>query len=199
MEQENNIEVMKDLQGFFRKGERKRIYNSCDSWRDKVLIRLLWKTGRRISEILQVKVKDIDFANSNVLFIILKKKVPFKRWKPIDKFTMDLLHLYVSKGNLKKDHYLLHGGNPNKYISRQRAFQIVRRLCKKAGIEKVGNSLPHPHHFRHSFAIDLANRTKSAGDVRLLQMALEHSTLAMTQQYLQFGNSDLRKLIEDED
>lgn len=196
MEQQGNIKVMKDLSGFFKKGERQRIYNSCDSWRDKVLIRLLWKTGRRVTEVLQTKVKDIDFENENVLFIILKKKVPFKRWKPVDNFTINLLSQYVSTSNLQKEHYLLHGSNPNKHISRQRAFQIVRRLCKKAGIEKVGNSLPHPHHFRHSFAIDLAKRTKSASDIRQVQMALEHSSLAMTEQYLQFESSDLRKLIE---
>lgn len=196
MEQQNNIKVMKDLSGFFKQGERQSIYNSCDSWRDRVLIRLLWKTGRRVTEVLQTKVKDIDFENNNVLFIILKKKVPFKRWKPVDNFTINLLSKYVQLSGLQKEHYLLHGGNPNKPISRQRAFQIVRRLCKKAGIEKVGNSLPHPHHFRHSFAIDLAKRTKSASDIRMVQMALEHSSLAMTEQYLQFESSDLRKLIE---
>ena len=196
MEQQNNIKVMKDLSGFFKQGERQKIYNSCDNGRDRVLIRLLWKTGRRVTEVLQTKVKDIDFENNNVLFIILKKKVPFKRWKPVDDFTIQLLSKYVQLSGLQKEHYLLHGGNPNKHISRQRAFQIVRRLCKKAGIERVGDSLPHPHHFRHSFAIDLAKRIKSGYDIRQVQMALEHSSLAMTEQYLQFESSDLRKLIE---
>lgn len=198
MIQEKNIEVMKDLQGFFKKGERQRIYNSCDTWRDRVLIRLLWKTGRRISEVLQLKVKDIDFQNQNILFIILKKKTPFKRWKPIDQFTLSLLSKYLTMSGLKSEHYLIHGGDPNKYISRQRAFQIVRRLCRNAGIEKVGDSLPHPHHFRHSFAIDLAKRSKSPADIRQVQMAMEHSSLAMTEQYLQFGSSDLRALIQED-
>jgi len=198
MKQDSNIEVMKDLEGFFRPNERKAIYNACDSWRDKVLIRLLWKSGRRITEILQVKVKDVDFANGNALFIILKKKKPFKKWKPLDKFTLSLLDLYIKKSGLLKDHYLLHAGNPHKPISRQRAFQIVRRLCKSVGILKVGNKQPHPHHFRHSYAIDLAKRSKSPADIRQVQKFLEHSSLAITEKYLQFGDSDLRKLIEED-
>jgi len=198
MKQESNIEVMKDLTGFFGPEDRKNIYNSCDTWRDRVLIRLLWKSGRRISEILQVKVKDVDLNNGNVLFIILKKKKPFKKWKPLDKFTLTLLQKYIELSGLKSEHYLLHGGQPNKYISRQRAFQIVRRLCKKAGIEKVGNTKPHPHHFRHSYAIDLARRSKSPADIRQVQKFMEHSTLGITEKYLQFGDSDLRNLIEED-
>lgn len=198
MDNNNNIEVMKDVEGFFRTNERTYIYNACDSYRDRVLIRLLWKSGRRITEILQVKVKDIDFEKGNVLFIILKKKKAFKKWKPLDKFTLTLLEKYIGLANLKPDHYLLHGGNPNKYISRQRAFQIVRRLCKKVGILSVGNKKPHPHHFRHSYCIDLAKRSKSPADIRNVQKFMEHSSLGITEKYLQFDDSDLRKLIEED-
>jgi len=198
MDNNNNIEVMKDVEGFFRTNERTNIYNACATYRDRVLIRLLWKSGRRITEILQVKVKDIDFSNGNALFIILKKKKPFKKWKPLDKFTLALLEKYISLSSLKSDHCLLHGGNPTKPISRQRAFQIVRRLCKEVGIIKVGNKKPHPHHFRHSYCIDLAKRSKSPADIRQVQKFMEHSSLGITERYLQFGDSDLRKLIEED-
>ena len=197
MDNSTHIEVMKDLAGFFKPGEREKIYNNCKSWRDRVLIRLLWKSGRRITEVLNIKVKDINFQDANILWIIIKKKKPFKKWKPIDKLTLELLSHYVISSGLKDDHYLLHAGYPQKHISRQRAFQIVRRLCKIAGIEKVGDKSPHPHHFRHSFAIDVAKKSKSAADIRKVQQLLEHSTLAMTEQYLQFGDSDLRSLVED--
>lgn len=198
MKEHSDIEVMKDLQGYFKPGERKRIYNSCDSWRDRVLIRLLWKSGRRITEVLLLQVKDINFQDKNILWTIIKKKKHFKAWKPIDSFTINLLSSYVMESGLKPDHYLLHAGYPQKHISRQRAFQIVRRVCFKAGIKKVGDKAPHPHHFRHSFAIDLAKRAKSPADIRLIQMILEHSTLAMTEKYLQFGSADQRALIEED-
>ncbi len=197
MKQHSHIEVMKDLSGYFKPGEREKIYNNCESWRDRVLIRLLWKSGRRITEILQIKVKDINFQDRNILWVIIKKKKHFKKWKPMDSFTLDLLQAYIQESGLQADHYLLHAGYPQRHITRQRAFQIVRRLCKKVGILKVGDKPPHPHHFRHSFAIDAAKRSKSAADIRKVQLLLEHSTLAMTEQYLQFGDEDLRTLIED--
>jgi integrase len=197
MERETSIEIMKDITGFFSEQQRKDIYNACDSWRDRVLIRLLWKTGRRISEVLQVKVQDIDFENGNVAFIILKKNKKYKKWKPLDNFTRELLTAYVKYAQLQPHHYLLHAGYPQKHISRQRAYQIVRRLCKKVGIEKVGEDLPHPHHFRHSFVIDLTKKAKSPAHLRQIQQIMEHSSLAVTEQYMQFGQQDLRELIQD--
>jgi len=47
-------QVMQDLQGFFRPGQRKALYNSVESLRDKLLIRLLWKSGRRVSGRLSI-------------------------------------------------------------------------------------------------------------------------------------------------
>lgn len=192
-----DVEIMKDPQGFFRKGERESIYDSCDTYRDQVLIRLLWKTGRRISEILELKVGDIRFDEKLILWNIKKKKVKdYRRWKPIDTKTLNLLAFCIKEFNLGKKDYMITGIHPNKHLSRQRAFQIVRRLCEKAGVEYVGGKKPHPHHFRHSFAVDMAKRTKSAADIRKVQLLMEHSNLGMTEQYLQFGALDLRDLIE---
>ena len=201
-EKENWVEVMRDLQGYFKSGERKAIYNSCGSLRDKVLIRLLWKSGRRISEILNLKVGEINFDDRNILWHISKKKkgIDFKRLKPIDDFTLGLLDLYIKENGLNAFEYVLYGTHPKITLSRQRAFQIVRKACYKAGIYYVGNKKPHPHHFRHSFAIDVVKRAQSASDIRKLQMLLEHSSLSTTENYLQFASEDLRPLIEsDED
>lgn len=190
---------MKDLQGYFKKGERRAIYNTCETLRDKVLVRLLWKTGRRIGEILQLKVADINFEDRNILWNIeKKKKKDFKRLKPIDDFTLRLLRYYIKEEQLRPFDCVLYGMNPQTPISRQRAFQIVRRTCQKAGIYNVGNKKPHPHHFRHSFAIDIVKRARNASDIRKLQMLLEHTSLSTTENYLQFASEDLRELIEED-
>jgi len=191
------IEVMRDLSGYFKEGQIRKIYYACDKWRDRLLIRLLWKTGRRISEILELKVSDIDFTEGRILWNILKKKKPYKTWKPIDSKTLQLLGWYINEVGLQEDHFVLNAGDPYKHISRQRAFQIVRRASKKAGIKKVGEKKPHPHHFRHSLAVDMAKKMKSPADVRKLQKYLEHSNLAVTEVYLQFGDEEIRGLLED--
>jgi len=207
-------DAMKDIQGFFRDGERELIYNRCVSQRDKVLIRLLWKTGRRIGEILAVKVNEIDFENYNILWHIEKKKQKvgtnpetnrpiFKKrdlvvWKPIDKKTIDLIIDYITEESLMPESHLFSSPfMPERPITRQRAFQIVRELCKKAGIIWVGTKHPHPHHFRHSFAAEISKKLKSPSDIRKLQMIMEHSNVSTTENYLQFGNEELRELIED--
>jgi integrase len=190
-------EVMKDPDGFFRPGQREAIYNSCRSDRDRLLIRLLWKTGRRIGEILNLKVRNINFDEAEILWFIEKKKKEFPRWKPCDGETLGLLKEYTKGTDI--DEYIFKSSQKVEGpISRQRAFQIIRELCKKAGIDYVGSKAPHPHHFRHSFAVDKARKLKSPADIRKLQMYLEHNNLGMTEQYLQFGNEELRSLVEDD-
>lgn len=183
------------------------MYNAADTPRDKVLIRLLWTTGRRITEILNIKIHEIDFQLGKISFHIEKKsemvngfrqKKDLVKLKPIDEFTLNLVKWYVSDSELKPNQYLFESEfNPGHPISRQRAFQIVRRVAEKAGVEKVGGCYPHPHHFRHSYAVDMAKNLKSPADLRKLQMRLEHSNLGVTEQYLQFSDEDVGEMEEN--
>lgn len=208
------FEPMKDKQGYFKEGERQKIFNSAETERDRLLIRLLWKTGRRVGEILQITVKDIDFKDSQILWHIEKKTIKTgekiikgvkkdirkrydKRvWKPIDKITKDMLEKYVLDGNFSPERHLFYSiKNPLKPISRQRVFQIVRECCEKSKIYFVGSKKPHPHNFRHSIAIDMAKNINSPSGLRIIQTFLEHSDVEMTTNYLQFGNQELRDLL----
>jgi len=198
MEKDNWVEVMRDLQGYLRPNQMREIYNACNSVRDKVLIRVLWKSGRRITEALMLKVSDINFEDKSIVWNIEKKKKPMKKLKPIDGFTIRLLDFFIQREDLKSTDYVFQSPmNLSKPITRQRAFQIVRKSCERAGIYNIGSKKPHPHHFRHSFAVDISKRAKSPSDIKKLQMLLEHTSLNTTESYLQFGSEDLRELIED--
>ena len=194
--EKNSFEVMRDLAGYFKEGERKAIYNAADSSRDKLLIRLLWITGRRIGEILKIKVNEVDVQNKSLIIHVEKKSnKDFASLSYIDEFTLNFINTFIIANGLKDNDYIFKssfkGNNP---ISRQRAFQIIRKACDKAGINKVGKTKPHPHHFRHSFAIDQAKNMKNPSDVRKLQMALNHSTLAVTEKYLRFADEEIKNL-----
>jgi len=208
----NAIEVMSDVQGFFKQGERELIYNACKNDRDRLLIRLLWKSGRRITEILMLKVKEVDYENKGIFWHIEKKtkletneegvkkrnKFDLVKWKPIDITTLEMINNYVKSEGLQSEAYLFQSAyKENCAMTRQRAFQIVRKCCLDSGIELVGNKKPHPHHFRHSFAVEMAQKIKTPADIRKLQMLMEHANLGITEQYLQFNAEDLRELIED--
>ena len=204
---EQNFSVIKDLRGYFEEGQRKAIFEAAQNHRDKVLIRLLWITGRRISEILNVKICEINFQDNQISFHIEKKthkvngvrqKKDLVRLKPIDIKTSIMLKAYVNEVGLRSDQYLFESEfKPGYPITRQRAFEIVRNCALKAGITKVGSTAPHPHHFRHSYAIDMAKKLKTPGDLRKLQMIMEHANLAVTEQYLQFADWELREMVEE--
>ena len=198
MAEENTPQVMKDLQGYFKSGERTAIYNNAESFRDKVLIRLLWVTGRRLSEVLNIKVYEINFESKQIEIHILKKKKSKTSLSYIDDFTNNLLKSFIANYGLKREDYLFKSEfNITQPISRQRAFQIIRASCFKAGITHVGNKEPHPHHFRHTFAVEMAKKLKTPADVRKLQLLLDHSTLAVTEQYLKFSDYEVKELIEN--
>lgn len=80
---ESHIKIMSDPQGFFTDGQRESIFNACDDmfdkdertrWKYKAMIRVMWVSGRRISEVIGIKVKDIDLVNDKILYRILKKR-----------------------------------------------------------------------------------------------------------------------------
>lgn len=194
-----NTGIMSDLQGFFQEGQREAIYNACSNPRDKLLIRLLWKTGRRIGEILALNVNEIDFEHKNILWHIEKKKREFLKWKPIDKETLDMLNDYIKSAGLYDEDPVFLNFNTGRGLTRIRAYQIVRDSAKKAGMYFIGKKKPHPHHFRHSFAIEKARKLKSPADMRKLQQYMEHSNMGMTEQYLQFGDEDQRSLVEEDE
>lgn len=202
---EKNLKAIGDLQGYFKPGERKAIYNAANEFRDKVLIRLLWVTGRRISEVIHVKVHEIDFNLNKIAFHIEKKtekiqgvrlKKDLVRLKPVDEWTMNLIKRYISDYDLKEKDYLFPGQGNKIHLTRQRAYQIVQDSCYKAGVFKVGGKKPHPHHFRHTLCIDMVRNAKSPADIRKIQMYFEHSTLAVTEQYMQFSDEEQKDLLE---
>ena len=191
--------AMKDLQGYFKESELLSFFGSLVSLRDRTLFRLLYKSGRRVSEVLSLKVKDIDWELSMINYHILKKKAKdYHAMKPIDNKTLALLSDYCHESEFEEDSYLFpklknrrlnNLGKPTvkpcEHMTRQAVWQIMQRQFKKLGIEKVGNKKPHPHHFRHTFAIRMAQKMKTPADIRKLQMLLEHSNLGQTETYLQ--------------
>lgn len=212
MEEKNSFRVMKDLQGYFKEGERERLYNSAETLRDKSLIRLLWITGRRINEVLNIKVSEIEFEKKTIVIHVEKKTKSIKNpdgtksrvkddllsLSHMDDFTIDLLKLYLIDYKLNRNDYLFKSSfKEDKPITRQRAFDILKRIGKEADVNSVGNKGIHPHHFRHTYAIDVAKRMKTPADVRKLQLILDHSSLAVTEQYLKFSDKEVSELIED--
>ncbi len=222
------VNVMKDKDGFFRDGQRENIINIGISetinpkklliktpleFKYITLFRLLWTSGRRVSEVLPLKVNDIDFINHKIRFKILKKRKRitepitkkkyyvsdknYFKWKDIDSRTLETIkhHIFISK--LRKEDYLFYNTwNDKKPLSRQMVDLVLKKACKHIGIDYVGVKKPHCHHFRHSFSVDLAHRLKTPADLIKLKNALEHESIGTTEGYLQFS-PEIKEELED--
>jgi integrase/recombinase XerD len=148
------------------------------SERDYLLLRFMWRTGVRVSEVINVTPKDVEFKNGVVN--IRKAKGGRQRRVPLDQETLQMLSNYVLALNIPEE-------QPVFSIKRTQVFNLVKKYGNMAGV-KI-----HPHTLRHSFAIHLV---RSGTDLRRVQLMLGHSSLSITQVYLQFNDNDLREAYE---
>lgn len=132
----------------------------------------------RVSEVINVTPKDIEFKNSVVN--IRKAKGGRQRRVLLDEETLKMLSDYILATNTPED-------RPIFAIKRVQVFNLAKKYGKMIGVQI------HPHTLRHSFAIHLV---RSGMDLRRLQLLLGHSSLSITQIYLQFKDDDLREAYE---
>lgn len=169
---------MKDFRDYLKPEEVERILDSMRNPRDYLIIRLLWKSGMRVSELVQMEVNWIDFEE-RMLTVFGKGK----KWRriPIDRDSLILLKNYLENENIQSGRCF--------DITRQRVFQIIKDSTQKTGIEKP----IHPHTLRHSYAVQYL---KKGGNLRNLQLNLGHSKLDTTAIYLQVTALDRKEEYE---
>lgn len=188
--------IMKDLAGYIKPADiDKTLAKAAEtSIRNWMLIYFAWRTGRRITEILKVQRKHINYDTSLILFSILKKKnKDYQKLKPVDDEFLEKLKEYTK--DMKSEDYIFPSPyKTNHPLTRQQAYNIIRKTMEESKILLVGTKPPHPHVLRHSFAINFLNKTSNkAIALKLLSELLEHSKLEMTSTYLQFGQEDMKK------
>jgi integrase/recombinase XerD len=147
--------------------------------RDNALIEILYATGARISEIVELEVSDISEISEN-LTIKLVGKGNKERVVPIGNYARSSLDKYLvsSRPKLlknKKSNKVFLNSRGNR-LSRQSAWEIVDTCAKRAQLE----SQVSPHSIRHSFATHLLD---GGADIRVVQELLGHSSVTTTQIY----------------
>lgn len=176
--------------GYLNDEEINRFLNACLTDRDRALFTLLSRTGRRVSEIIRsLKPKDVNWIECMVFFTILKRKEPVKRPIPVNKEAIDLLKKYVEAYNIDEDEHIFK-------INRHRVYQLTRSIAKRCGLEYVNGKPIHPHIFRHSFAVHIAKKIKDPAGLKKLQKLLGHSSIQITEYYLQFSPKDIQELVD---
>ena len=152
-------------------------------YRNKAMLELLYGTGLRISEMLDLKLTDIDFENCVVRCFGKGSK---ERIVPIGEYIIDSLTNYLEYGrnillNKKKISDYLFLNNRGGRISRFSFFKILKKLLRDKGIKKDVS----PHSLRHSFATHML---ENGADLRSIQELLGHSDIATTRIYTHITN-----------
>ena len=152
-------------------------------YRNKAMLELLYGTGLRISEMLDLKLTDVDFENCVVRCFGKGSK---ERIVPIGEYIIDSLTNYLNNGrnlllNKKKVSDYLFLNNRGGRISRFSFFKILKKLLRDKGIKKDVS----PHSLRHSFATHML---ENGADLRSIQELLGHSDIATTRIYTHITN-----------
>ncbi|XMB67064.1 tyrosine-type recombinase/integrase [Mycoplasmatota bacterium zrk1] len=150
--------------------------------RNYLLFRLLYDTGLRISELLNLKVNNIDFDSKTIH--VQKTKTRVERYVFFGEETKALLNKYLLASSLKN--YILIDFVTGEMLKLDTVHSICRRLRNEPNIEKS----IRPHMWRHTFATKFV---KLNGNMEVLRLIMGHSSLKTTQKYLHIDKDHLHK------
>jgi integrase/recombinase XerD len=156
--------------------------------RDFVMFELLYSSGLRVSELISLKLEDINFEAG---FLRVLGKGSKERIVPVNLRSVESIKQYLSSQRpeilkQRRSPYLF-VTNRGKPMTRQRFWQTIKRFGRKLGIEVS------PHALRHSFATHLL---EGGADLRSLQKMLGHSDIATTQIYTKVTADRLKQVFE---
>ena len=161
--------------------------NNALDYRNKAMIELMYATGLRVSELVNLEVNDVNLKDNYVRVFGKGKK---ERIVPMADITTNILDEYINnyrpsllKGYLTDKVFISSYG---KGITRQGFFKILKKIAKEKGIKKDFS----PHTLRHSFATHLLEH---GADLRSIGEMLGHENIKTTQIYTHLSNNKIRK------
>ena len=158
----------------------------CYSYRNKAMLELLYSTGLRVSELVNLELSNIDLENCTLKTIGKGNK---ERIIPISDYALYYVEKYINeyRGSMLKkgvNNYVFINNHGN-VMTRQGFFKIIKKLASEKNIKTPIS----PHTLRHSFATHLLDY---GADLRSIQEMLGHSNLSTTQIYTHVSSEHLK-------
>lgn len=154
-------------------------------YRNKTILELLYSSGIRISELVNIKTSNYD---SEECLIRIMGKGSKERIVPLGDYAVNIMNDYMNNYrpliNKKHTDYVFINNRGDK-ISRQFIFKVIKKEALKKGIKKDIS----PHTLRHTFATHLL---KNGADLRIIQELLGHENISTTQIYTHVTNNKLK-------
>ena len=154
--------------------------------RDQAMLELLYASGLRVSELVTLKVSDIDLQRGVVKVFGKGSK---ERLVPMNDVAQKKIAIYLrdARSALRPVADRLFLNRSGTGLTRQAVFKLIKRYALQAGVHKHIS----PHTFRHSFATHLL---EGGADLRSVQLLLGHADLAATELYTHVQADRLRKI-----
>jgi integrase/recombinase XerD len=158
--------------------------------RDKAMLEVLYATGLRVSELVGLKLNDINLERG---FLIVIGKGSKERAVPLGEVAVLFVQTYLDRGRS----FLLKGSDSDylfislkhRVITRQMFWERIKHYTRRAGIARAVS----PHTLRHSFATHMLD---NGADLRAVQAMLGHSDISTTQIYTHVSRERLKKIHE---
>lgn len=170
----------KRLPEVLTKDEVKRLIESCDNVKSRLIVSLLYSSGLRVSELVNLKVQDVNFSDKT-------------GWVRGGKGSKDRIFtlsegLCAELGGYLKDRSYTYMFSQEKPLTTRNIQKIIYGLRSKTGIQKKIT----PHTLRHSFATHVL---EGGTDIRVIQAMLGHSSLNTTQLYTHVSGEQIKKVL----
>ena len=159
--------------------------------RTQVILEILYSTGLRISELLNIKINQVANIKDK---LYINGKGNKQRLVIFNQNALDLLKNWIAimvKNKKNKNSYLFENFDNTNVISRQQIYKDLKKLALKTNTELEKLS---PHSVRHSFASHMLNR---GADLRTIQKLLGHSDISTTEIYTQVRQNRLKGLVNN--
>jgi integrase/recombinase XerD len=162
-----------------------------ESTRDVAMLRVLWSTGMRVSEVVSLGIEDVDTTAGYVRCVSQRKR---ERVLPLTPDASGALQSYLEAGRLaltrRRDESALFVNHRGDRLTRQGFWLILKGLARGAGLPAEIT----PQMLRHSFAM---NQLERQTDLRSLQGLLGHRSITTTQVYAQAAAAKERSMREN--
>lgn len=179
------------LPHFFYEEEMEALFQTVSTdakkgMRDRVILELLYATGIRVSELVNIKIQNLDMQTPGVKVLGKGHK---ERFVPFGEFCRQSIEVYLQefKPKLNSNHdFLLVNMNGVPITERGVRYVLNDVVKRTAGVTEI-----HPHKLRHTFATHMLNQ---GADLRTVQSLLGHVNLSTTGRYTHVSNEQLKKV-----
>ena len=170
-------------------------YNSPKGIRDKAMCLMLYNTGARVQEIVNLKISDLRLDTSGQVKLLGKGNK--QRACPLWPETIEAIKKYINYSQRKElpDDNLFLNAN-NKPITRFGIGYLIKKYARKAAEKcpSINSKTVGPHTFRHSTAMHLI---QSGNDINMVSYWLGHSSINTTHIYIEIDMEMKRKMLDD--